>query len=168
MMLWGGSIPGDMVKLRIQEVRTLLLPVETVVDAILELNRSNGGTLAASRLTEVRVERGENPGLSLVIQQASGGTETTVCRHFSMAAIAAAAIHYCLRARIPLPRQSTKSLEVTAEGFQLTIQKLSEVLRLHGEVPMVCHDEPGAFFEDVELSDDPAPATAAGARGAAA
>jgi hypothetical protein len=133
-----------MVKVRIQEVRKLLLPVETVVDAILELDRSHGGALANATLTEVRVETGADPGLSLVIAQGSADAATTLEKRFTLPAIAAAAIHYCFRARIPLPRQATKSIEVTPEGFQLTIQTVTEVLRLHGDVPKVSHVERAA------------------------
>jgi hypothetical protein len=133
-----------MAKVRIQEVRKLLLPVETVVDAILELDRSHGGAMANAKLTEVRIETGADPGLSLVLLQGSGAAATTVEKHFTLPAIAAAAIHYCFRARIPLPRQGTKSIEVTPEGYQLTIQTVSEVLRLHGEMPKVSHVERAA------------------------
>ena len=142
-----------MAKVRIQEVRKLLLPVETVVDAILELDRSHGGTLANATLTEVRVETGADSGLSLLIAHGSGTAATTLEKRFTLAAIAAAAIHYCFRARIPLPRQATKSIEVTREGFQLTIQTVTEVLRLHGDVPKVSHIErtavPGPTHEAV-------------------
>jgi hypothetical protein len=133
-----------MAKVRIQEVRKLLLPVETVVDAILELDRSHGGALANATLLEVRVETGADPGLSLLMAQGSGHAATTLEKRFTLAAIAAAAIHYCFRARIPLPRQATKSIEVTPEGFQLTIQAVTEVLRLHGDVPTVSHVERAA------------------------
>jgi hypothetical protein len=133
-----------MAKVRIQEVRKLLLPVETVVDAILELDRSHGGALANATLTEVRIETGADPALTLLIAQGSGNAATTLEKRFTLAAVAAAAIHYCFRARIPLPRQATKSIEVTPEGFQLTIQTVTEVLRLHREVPKVSHVEQSA------------------------
>lgn len=136
-----------MAKVRIQEVRKLLLPVETVVDAIVELDRSHGGALASARLAEVRIETGADPGLSLILMQGSGSAAVPLEKHFTLPAIAAAAIHYCFRARIPLPRQGTKSIEVTSEGFQLTIQTVSEVLRLHGEVPKVSHVERSAAAE---------------------
>jgi hypothetical protein len=174
-----------MAKVRIQEVRKLLLPVETVVDAILELDRSHGGALANAKLTEVRIETGADPGLSLLLAPGSGNAATTLEKRFTLAAVAAAAIHYCFRARIPLPRQATKSIEVTPEGFQLTIQTVTEVLRLHGEVPKVSHveraaaagpaheaigdaalydptaTEPGTSTTSETAADDNTPATAA-------
>jgi hypothetical protein len=45
---------------------------------------------------------------------------------------------------MPLPRQGTKSIEVVADGFQLTINTTTEVLRLHGDVPEVTQVQVGA------------------------
>ena len=126
-----------MAKVRVNELRKLTLPIETVVDAVLELDRSHGGTLAIGQLMEVRVETGAQAGLTLVVMQGSGSAAAAVQKHYTLPAVAAAVIHYCFRARIPLPRQATKSIEVVAEGFQLTIQTTTEVLRLHGELPQV-------------------------------
>jgi hypothetical protein len=126
-----------MAKVRVQEVRKLTLPLETAVDAVLELDRSHGGTLAIGKLMEARLETGAEPGLTLVVMQGSGSAAATVQKYYSLPAVAAAAIHYCFRARIPLPRHSTKSIEIVAGGFQLTISTLVELLRLHGELPQI-------------------------------
>src|SRR6202046_2449847 len=133
----GGILGAAMAKVRIQEVRKLLFSIETVVDAVLELDRSHGGTLAIGKLVEVRVESGNAPGLTLVVMQGSGGSAAAIQKHYTLPAVAAAAIHYCFRVRIPLPRHGTKSIEVVADGFQLTINTTTEVLRLHGDVPEV-------------------------------
>jgi len=146
-----------MAKVRIQELRKLTFPIETVVDAVLELDRSHGGKLAIGKLMEARVETGAEPGLTLVVTQGSGGAAATAQKHYTLAAIAAALIYYCSRARIPLPRQSTKSIEVVADGFQLTIQIATEILRLHGEVPQVSHLDGTA-----RAPGDPEPVVAAG------
>ena len=137
-----------MAKVRIQEFRKLLLPIETVVDAVLELDRSHGGTLAIGKLMEARVESGAQAGLTLVVMQGSGSAAAAVEKHYSLPAVAAAVIHYCFRARIPLPRQATKSMEVVPEGFQLTIQTVTEVLRLHGELPQVSQVDVGGRSAD--------------------
>jgi hypothetical protein len=126
-----------MAKVRVQEIRKLTLPIETVVDAVLELDRSHGGTLAIGKLMEARIETGIAPGLTLVVIQGSGSAAAAVQKHYTLPAVAAAVIHYCFRARIPLPRQATKSIEIVGDGFQLTIQTITEVLRLHGELPQV-------------------------------
>jgi hypothetical protein len=132
-----GILDMAMAKVRVHELRKLTLPIETVVDAVLELDRSHGGTLAIGKLMEARVETGTAPGLTLVVIQGSGSAAAAVQKHYTLPAVAAAVIHYCFRARIPLPRHATKSIEVVAEGFQLTIQTTTEVLRLHSELPQV-------------------------------
>lgn len=137
-----------MAKVRVNELRKLTLPIETVVDAVLELDRSHGGTLAIGKLMEARVETGTAPGLTLVVIQGSGSAAAAVQKHYTLPAVAAAVIHYCFRARIPLPRQATKSIEVVAEGFQLTIQTTTEVLRLHSELPQVSQVEVGGRAAD--------------------
>jgi hypothetical protein len=136
-----------MAKVRIQEVRKLLFSIETVVDAVLELDRSHGGTLAIGKVMEVRVESGSAAGLTLVVMQGSGGSAAAIQKHYTLPAVAAAAIHYCFRVRIPLPRQGTKSIEVVADGFQLTINTITEVLRLHGDVPEALQVAVGAAPE---------------------
>jgi hypothetical protein len=153
-------------KVRIQEVRKLLFSIETVVDAVLELDRSHGGTLAIGKVMEVRVETGATPGLTLVVMQGSGGSAAAIQKHYTLPAVAAAAIHYCFRVRIPLPRQGTKSIEVVADGFQLTINTTTELLRLHGDVPEVTQvavgaavaaDEPIVATGDAALDDPTSP-----------
>ena len=162
-----------MAKVRIQEFRKLLLPIETVVDAVLELDRSHGGTLAIGKLMEARVETGRPAGLTLVVMQGSGSAAAAVQKHYTLPAVAAAVIHYCFRARIPLPRQATKSMEVVPEGFQLTIQTVTEVLRLHGELPQVSQVEVGGrsadpivVTGDAALDDPTSPDEAAAAAAA--
>ncbi|HTY94711.1 MAG TPA: hypothetical protein VMC02_12535 [Steroidobacteraceae bacterium] len=145
-----------MAKVRLEEFRKFTLPIETVVDALLELDRSHGGTLAQGRLTEARVETGADPGLTLVIVQGAGGAAAAVEKHFTLPAIAAAIIHYCSRVRIPLPRQGKKSIEILGEGVQFTIQALTELPRMHGEVPQVSH------VRVESRSPEPAPIVAAG------
>jgi hypothetical protein len=165
-----------MAKLRIQEVRKLLFSTETVVDAVLELDRSHGGTLAIGKLTEVRVQTGSAPGMTLVVMQGSGGSAAAIQKHYTLPAVAAAAIHYCFRARIPLPRQGTKSIEIVPDGFQLTISTNTEVLRLHGDVPEVSQiqvgatpaaAEPIAATGDAALDDPTSPAPEESATAAA-
>ncbi len=156
-----GILGTAMAKVRVQEVRKLLLPIETVVDAVLELDRSHGGTLAIGKLMEARVETGTQPGLTLVVIQGNGSAAAAVQKHYTLPAVAAAVIHYCFRARIPLPRQATKSIEVVPDGFQLTIQHVTEVLRLHGELPQVSQVEVGSRPTDPVIAtgdaalDDP-------------
>ena len=77
-----------MAKLLIFETRRLVLPLETVVDALLELDRERGGRLALSSITDAHIEAGENPGLLLEALHADALAPEQ--RRYSLPAIAAA------------------------------------------------------------------------------
>jgi hypothetical protein len=117
-------------KLLIFETRRLVLPLETVVDAILELDRERGGRLSLSSITDARIEAGENP--ALVLETLHPDALSPERRRYSLPAIAAAVIHYCWKTRIPLPRNWTKSIEIVPEGFALSLQGTVEIQRRHG------------------------------------
>ncbi len=119
-----------MPKLLIFETRRLVLPLETVVDAVLELDRERGGRLSAASITDARIEAGENPGLVLAVLHPDAVTAEQ--RRYSLPAIAAAVIHYCWKTKIPLPRNWTKSIEIVPEGFALALQGTVEIQRRHG------------------------------------
>ena len=123
-----------MAKVHVHELRRLVLPVEAAVDAIVELDREHGGRLSRSAILEVQVDTSQDPGLVIVFQPA-GSTER-VRRQFSLAAIAAAIINYCWKARIPLPRQGVKRMDIVPEGFAMTIESTVELLRRHGPLPV--------------------------------
>jgi hypothetical protein len=117
-------------KVLIYESRRLTLPLETVVDAVLELDRERGGKLALASITDARIEEGETPGLILEVLQPDALAPDA--RRYPLAAIAAAVIHYCWKTRVPLPRNWSKSIEIVPEGFALALQGTTEVQRRHG------------------------------------
>jgi len=127
-----------MAKVPIHEVRRIVLPVETAVDAVLELDREHGGRLSLATLISARIESVPEPGLSVELRRP--GSLTTETRRFSLSAIAAAFINYCWKSRIPLPRHGTKRIDIVPagfvpEGFAITIEGTVEVVRRHGALP---------------------------------
>jgi hypothetical protein len=124
-----GIVP-NVPKVLIYETRRLVLPLETVVDAVLELDRERGGRLALASLMDARIEEGENPGLILEVLQPDAISPDA--RRYPLAAIAAAVIHYCWKTRVPLPRNWSKSIEIVPEGFALALQGTVEIQRRHG------------------------------------
>jgi hypothetical protein len=104
----------------IQETRRLTLPIEAVVEAVLQFDRDSGGTLSHGTIVDATIESDPSPSLALTMQ--SRKSQSIEHRTFNLAAIAAAIIHYCRQARIPLPRGGKKTLEVVPEGLAFCIQ----------------------------------------------
>lgn len=123
-----------MAKLLIYESRRLVLPLETVVDAVLELDRERGGRLSMALISDARVETGEQPCLVFEVSQADALTPER--RSFPLAAVAAAVIHYCWKSKIPLPRNAAKSIDIVPEGFALSLQGTVEIPRRHNGVAL--------------------------------
>ncbi|HEV2284982.1 MAG TPA: hypothetical protein VGR80_02975 [Steroidobacteraceae bacterium] len=145
-----------MPKVLIYETRRLTLPLETVVDAVLELDRERGGRLAMASIVDARIEEGENAGLILEVLQPDAVAADA--RRYPLAAIAAAVIHYCWKTRVPLPRNWQKSIEIVPEGFALALQGTTEIQRRHGGVASASQSEAGDADETAAASAEEAAA----------
>ena len=135
-----------MPKLLIFETRRLVLPLETVVDAILELDRERGGRLSLSSVRDARIEAGENP--ALILETLHKDALSAERHRYSLPAIAAAVIHYCWKSKVPLPRNWTKTIEIVPEGFALSLQGTVKVQRRHGAVSTRAPADTAASEED--------------------
>jgi hypothetical protein len=122
-----------MAKVQLHELRKLVLPLDTALDAVLELDCEQGGPLAFGVIVSAQIESDPDPGLLVVVQRR--GTDTTDTRKFELPILAAAIIRYCWKCRIPLPRAGAKRIEVGPEGFIFTIEGTIEVVRRHGALP---------------------------------
>jgi hypothetical protein len=138
-------------KLLIFETRRLVLPLETVVDAILELDRERGGHLTLSSIRDARIEEGESP--ALVLETLHADALSPERRSYSLPAIAAAVIHYCWKSKVPLPRNWTKSIEIVPEGFALSLQGTVEMQRRHGGFST---HAPAGAYDSAQEADAPA------------
>jgi hypothetical protein len=135
------SESAEMAKLPVHEVRKLVLPIETAVDAVLELDSEQGGGLAFGTLLGAQIESEPEPGLAIMVRPR--GSEATEQRKFTFAVLAAAFIRYCWKCRIPLPRHGTKRIEIAPEGFVFTIEGTTEVVRRHNPLPQRGPRTPG-------------------------
>jgi hypothetical protein len=122
-----------MTTLIMHETRRMLIPLELAVDAVLQLDWDNGGWLAEARLTEVRVDTGEQPALVLSVQR-DDATRPEI-RSYTLPAIAAAIIHLCRKSKIPLPRDWEKRIEIVPEGFEFKLEGAVKVPRRYGGLP---------------------------------
>ena len=138
-------------KLLIFETRRLVLPLETVVDAILELDRERGGRLTLSSIRDARIEEGESP--ALVLETLNADALSPERPRYSLPAIAAAVIHYCWKNKVPLPRNWTKSIEIVPEGFALSLHGTVELQRRHGGFST---HAPAGAYDSAQEADAPA------------
>ncbi len=147
-----------MARVQLHETRKLVLPLDTAVDAVLELDCEQGGALAFGTILSAQIESEPEPGLKLIVQRR--GTETSESRKFELPILAAAFIRYCWKCRIPLPRHGAKRIEIGPEGFIFTIEGTVEVVRRHGALPR--REAPRAAVAAVPASEPvsvPVPAT---------
>jgi len=117
-----------MTTLKINETRRIVLPIETVVEAVLQFDRDRAGTLWRGSVLDASIESQPVPGLLLSVRLS--GSEN-IERTFGLPAIAAAIINYCRLAKIPLPRQGKKTIEPVPEGFAFCIETTVNMPRLH-------------------------------------
>lgn len=148
-----------MPKVLIYESRRLILPLETVVDAVLGLDRERGGRLWTATITDARIQTGDSAGLILEARQPDA--VATEQRVYPLAAVAAAVIHYCWMNKVPLPRNATKSIDIVPEGFALSLQGTVEIQRRHDGFSTSAHS--GAAPPGAAAGDSTPAAAASGA-----
>jgi hypothetical protein len=129
----------------IHESRRLVFPLDTVVDAVIELEREHQRWPAQAKLARVKLSR--SSGLTLTLAASSKLPEEE--RRYPLATLAAAVIHYCARMHVPMPRNATKSVKIVGEGFELALDTKLFLQRQHAEPP------PDASFNTVNVPQLP-------------
>ena len=106
----------------IHENRRLQFPLDTLVDALIELEKKQGHWPSRATVVGASTDNSadDNAGVVLSIDRADGGEVTQ--RRYSLAMIAAAIVNYCLTMRVPIPRKSTKSIQVLADSVALVLE----------------------------------------------
>jgi hypothetical protein len=122
----------------IHESRRLLLPFDTVVDALIELEIKHGRWPANAALVEVTVHDGEDDrSRSVVLSVRPPNQQAVVERTYTQPLIAAAIVNYCLTMRVPMPRSSSKTIQFLPEGIALLLENTLMLQRRHFEAPQV-------------------------------
>lgn len=110
----------------IKETRHLVLPLRTVVDAVVHYDRRNNGELLGGEPLQAEFVRGKarDEGLNVAVRSADDHIEW---RHLNTDELYRAIISYCRTARIPLPLAAEKSLSITDQGAALAIENTLNV-----------------------------------------
>jgi hypothetical protein len=107
--------------LTIKETRRLVLPLDTVLEALLDLERRSNGPLSRADIFEAKwVVHGEEGGIEVAVR--AEGDDAIEWQRFDFPRIGAAIIAYCRAKHIPLPYSGVKSLELTSDGIAFHIE----------------------------------------------
>jgi hypothetical protein len=115
--------------LTIQESRKLVMPLDTVLEALIHFDGKSHGPLSRGDVLQAELVRDDTQGDGIDIAVRSGAQHIVEWLHFNFATIAAAIISYCRSKRIPLPYSGVKSLELTREGVAFHIENTVSIAR---------------------------------------
>ena len=118
-----------MVALTIKESRKLVLPVDTVLEALLHFDGKSHGPLSRGVILQAELVRDARQGDGIDIAVRSDAAHIVEWLHFNFSTIAAAIISYCRSKRIPLPYSGVKSLEITREGIAFHIENTVNIAK---------------------------------------
>jgi hypothetical protein len=107
----------------IHENRRLRFPLDTLVDALIELEDKQGHWPSKATVVGATIDHEtttDNDRVILSIHRPDG--DEVIERRYSLAMIAAAIVNYCVTLRVPLPRNSTKSIQVLPDGVALVLE----------------------------------------------
>ncbi len=114
--------------LTIKESRKLVLPLDTVIEALLHFDGKSHGPLSRGDVLQAEIVRdGQGDGIDVAVR--SGAAHIVDWHRFNFSSIAAAIISYCRSKRIPLPYSGVKSLELTRDGIEFRIENTVSISR---------------------------------------
>ena len=112
----------------IRETRQIVLPLQTVLDAVVQYDRRSHGSLWRGEVVQAEFVNGvEESGMHVAVLMPD---ESVIeWRHFNTDELAAAIINFCRAKRIPLPYAGAKSLAITKDGAAFSIENTVSVSR---------------------------------------
>lgn len=118
----------DMSGVTIKETRHLVLPLQTVLDAVIHYDRRNHGALLNGEAMQAEFVFGtpRDQGLDVAVRS---GDAIIEWRHLNTDDLSRAIISYCRARRIPLPLAAQKSLSITEEGAALAMENTMSLAR---------------------------------------
>jgi len=119
----------------IHETRRLEFPLDTLVDALIELEDKQGHWPSKATVVGASIDHEattDSDRVILSIHRPDSGK--VIERRYALPMIAAAIVNYCLTVRVPLPRNSTKSIEVLPDGVALVLENTVMLQCRHEEL----------------------------------
>jgi hypothetical protein len=113
----------------IKETRHLVLPLQTVLDAVVHFDRSNHGSLLQGEALQAEFVRGAARDAGLNVAVRSTNDDSIEWRHLNIEDLSRAIISYCRSRRIPLPFAAEKTLSITDQGAALAIENTVDLAK---------------------------------------
>jgi hypothetical protein len=118
----------------IYETRRLQFPLDTLVDALIELEVKQGHWPAKATAVGAAIEDRGGGNASVVLSIHRPQSDEVSERRYSSPMIAAAIVNYCLTMRVPIPRNSSKSIQVLADSVALVLENTVILQGRHAEL----------------------------------
>jgi len=106
----------------ISETRNLVLPLDTVLEALVHFDRIGTGVLMHGEVLQARLMSGSKRGDGIDVALRNPDTRVIEWHRFDFSSITAAIISFCRAKHIPLPFSGVKSLTLTKEGVTFRIE----------------------------------------------
>lgn len=118
----------------IHESRRLQFPLDTLVDALIELEDKQGHWASKATVVGASIDNPEGGEACVVlsVHRPDGGQVSE--RRYTLPVVAAAIVNYCLTMRVPIPRNSTKTIQVLADGVALVLENTVILQSRHEEL----------------------------------
>lgn len=118
-----------MASFTIQESRKLVMPLETVLEALVHFDAKSQGPLSRGEVLQAEVIRDARHGDRIDVAVRSGTEPVVDWVPYNLLTVAAAIISYCRSKRIPLPYSGVKSLEILRDGVTFHIENTVSIAR---------------------------------------
>jgi hypothetical protein len=106
----------------ISETRNLLLPLETVLEALVHFDRKGDGVLIHGEVLQAKIMSGSKRGDGIDVALRNTESRVIEWHRFDLTTITAAIIGFCRARHIPLPYSGVKSLTLGKDGITFHIE----------------------------------------------
>lgn len=117
----------------IYETRRLQFPLDTLVDALIELEVKQGHWPPKATAVGATIDNLGGGNAFVVLSVHRPQNDEVSERRYSSPMIAAAIVNYCVTMRVPIPRNSSKSIQVLADGVALVLENTVILQSRHSE-----------------------------------
>lgn len=138
----------------IHENRRLQFPLDTLVDALIELEDKQGHWPAKTTVVGASIDNSGDSEAGVVLSIHRQDSDEVTERRYSLPMLAAAIVNYCLTMRVPIPRNSTKTIQVLADGVALVLENTVMLQSRHEELSTLAA---GSVRPLTPKAPDPAP-----------